>query len=195
MLDPLTSLGLATNVVQLVDFGLRVAKIGHQICKNGSTEEHQHLDEMSERIKRLCVEVQQNLRLKQRGQITSNLPTENEEPRYDHPIENLALRTRRAAEELSMMLDKLKIEDVQHPASSNESPNNTPTRKRKRDAVNRVVKAVWKDADVQKLRKQLGELQQELILNLTVLQRLVHPNIKVIAVLTAFQPAIVHYIG
>jgi hypothetical protein len=34
-----------------------------------------------------------------------------------------------------------------------------------------MVKAVWKDSDVQKLRKQLVELQQELILSLNVMQR------------------------
>ena len=81
----------------------------------------------------------------------------------------LAHRTKAAAEELDMMLQALKLDDSNQDDSTAGSA--TAPRKRKRTVLNRVVKAVWKDSDVQKLRHQLGELQQELILHLNVIQR------------------------
>ena len=46
MLDPLTPLGLASNVVQIVDFGVRtIAKAG-ELAATGTTKEDAHLEKL-----------------------------------------------------------------------------------------------------------------------------------------------------
>ena len=184
MLDPLTSIGLATNVVQLVDFGLKVATTGHQIATKGSTEEHTHLESIAKGTSRLCDEISKHKGHAQvpstalssgngRKEQTTRPSSSNDAVQQDeNAIEGLAFRARTVAEELGMMLQGLKIEDAGHDDSEGESSKSS--RKRKRTVLNRMVKAVWRDSDIQKLRKQLMELQQELILSLNVMQRSVY---------------------
>ena len=181
MLDPLTSIGLATNIVQLVEFGLKVAATGRQIASTGTTEDHSHLKGISQNISLLCDDIQKQIGRLNKGPTKSHLnrgrhqedTCEHEPARSvnENTVRHLALRTRVVADDLGMMLVGLKIDD-----SEQETPNNTPlgsetSRKRKRSVANRIVKALWKDSDIQRLRRQLVELQQELTLNLTVMQR------------------------
>lgn len=178
MLDPLTSISLATNVVQLVDFGLKVATTGRQIAATGSTQEQRHLEHMSKNISRLCDEIESQ---SQEASVAGIQRTEHKESQetltssttMDNTdmtqVSALAYRTRNAAEELDMLLQGLKLDNPGRDDTNAEMT--TGSRKRKRSAFNRTIKALWKDSDVQKLRKQLGELQQELILSLNVMQR------------------------
>lgn len=43
MLDPMTALGLASNIVQLVSFGGELISRGKELSKTGCTSEHAHV--------------------------------------------------------------------------------------------------------------------------------------------------------
>lgn len=179
MLDPLTSLGLATNIVQLVDFGARVIKTGHDLAKGGGIAEHEHLAALAESSAALCADLQQQTGIsdadlvdRQRESCLNN--TDSSTPAGnaiadEEDIAILAKRTCDVAEDLALMLKGLKIEGrtINKDAS-------TPVRagsKRKRDVAATLVKAIWKEGDVQRMQKQLLELQDGLSLSLGVMNR------------------------
>lgn len=61
MLDPLTTLGLVSNIVQLVDFGLDVLDRGRELAQTGTTTERQHLRRLVEDTQAVCAELQQKM--------------------------------------------------------------------------------------------------------------------------------------
>lgn len=66
MLDPLTSLGLAANIVQLVQFGCKILSTGYKISTTGTTPERDHLEQLSDEVSAICRELdaQHDLRTK-----------------------------------------------------------------------------------------------------------------------------------
>lgn len=149
MLDPLTALGLATNVVQLVDFGLKACTKARDLAETGTTEDYNHLEDL----------IRQNLTL------TEDLKRVKPEA-HEQRIHALALSTTSTAEELQRLLSGLKLED----------PNDAPTngersKKRKRTVATRLVKGWWKEKDVERLESKLKDLQHELMLGLIVQQK------------------------
>lgn len=143
MFDTVTSLGLACNIAQLVDFGINCIKNVREIAESGSTEE------------------QRRLRL-----ITSDLSVVAHEitgQQNSEPLQNLAEQTEDVAQELSQLLDKLRVndEDLQEPRLG----------KRKRSVAKSLVHSVWKRNDIKKLESRLSDLRQQMVLRLSAMQR------------------------
>ena len=61
MIDPLTSLGLACNIVQLVEFGCNVIQKGRELASNGTTDERKHLEKLATDTSRLYKELEEQL--------------------------------------------------------------------------------------------------------------------------------------
>lgn len=75
---------------------------------------------------------------------------------------DLAARTSAAADKLRDMMESLAITDKS-------SPQNT--RKRKRTVASKLIKGVWNQKEVSRLRSELHELQQTMILRLGAIQK------------------------
>ena len=182
MLDPLTSLGLVTNIVQLVDFGSKAVAKGRELKLTGTTTEHEHMRVIARSIFDLCDAIQNQINHGDVRQLHES-PQHNEAPVLQHVagallksencISQLSLKTRDVAQQLSIMLDGLKIEDCGSMALNSAQMTPIVGRKRKRDIASCFVKAIWKDSDLQTLRRNLSELQPQMILSLSVMQRYV----------------------
>ena len=169
MLDPLTSLSLVTNIVTLIDFGLKAVKQGREIASSGTTAEHEDLRRAAANTISLC-----NIaRFQVQEQTWSSANLSHAQKVDEQPIVLLANKTQSVAHDIGMMLEGLKIEDTPQAASTT-LIDSTVGRKRKRAVAKQVVKAIWRDSDLQKSKKDLDELQREMILSLTTMQRYVH---------------------
>jgi hypothetical protein len=175
MLDPVTSLGLATNVIQLIDFGFTIFQEGRQIARHGATVEQKHLRQISEGITETCKLLPLDLvepflashhdpaagspnqadgspRASTAGLENGKAPLPDDEQQ----VTKLAIRARATAETLTGLLGSLTLDEH--------------SRKRKRSAVVCAVKGMWKAGDVRDARTQLNELHWQLMLNLQVMQ-------------------------
>lgn len=196
MLDPLTSLGVIANVVQLVDIGLRVTKKGYEIAQTGTTKDLEHLKTISDATTRTLWDLE-----KDRAVLdTSNGPnvlattlqviedSSDPDPEttdgYGTPSSSrtrsndrssttkLLRQTSKTAEMLSMMLSGLKLESDSATVQADAAQvQQTIPRKRKRDRLATFVKASWNDGELQLLRQQLLEMQLALVLELGVMER------------------------
>jgi len=128
MLDPLTSLGLASNIVQLVEFGLTVASKGRELASTGTTAEHEHLKVLTRDTRVLCYELDRQV-IVSVGSGGTSTDSENEKA-----IKHVARKTKDAAEELDLLLQSLKLQD---PEAGSERPP-----KRRRTAISRLAKGL-----------------------------------------------------
>jgi hypothetical protein len=175
MLDPVTSLGLATNVIQLIDFGFTVFQEGRQIARHGATAEQKHLRQISEGITETCKllpvdQVEPFMATHHESAIgsptqvngsplTSKAGLENSKvslPDDEYQVTKLAITARATAETLTGLLGSLTLDDH--------------SRKRKRNAIVCAVKGMWKAGDIREARTQLNELHWQLMLKLQVMQ-------------------------
>ena len=122
MLDPLASLGLVSNVVQLVEFGMKVVQTGHEIATTGTKVEHTHLKAIADNTAAVHAELHKQVgvfRLTDpENDASENLGVykADELKRSDHPrdeksVVSLAMRTRGVVDDLSRMLQRLKMDD------------------------------------------------------------------------------------
>jgi hypothetical protein len=158
MLDPLTSLGLASNIVQLVSFGFEVLSKGHELATTGTTREQAHLEAITRQTKSICSDLQNvaarpsahACRPPGKGQHGLTL-------RDEASVVDLGFNTKSVCDELQVMLEALSLD---------EAPD-----RRKRSIVHKAIKSVWNDKSVQVLRNRLSELQQQLLLKMGIMQR------------------------
>lgn len=143
MLDPVTSLGLASNIIQLVDFGAKCIKNAREIAENGCTEEQSRLRVIISDLVSVANDIEKQ---KSNAQLT-----------------NLAAETQHVAQELSQLLEKVKIDD--------QDPRKPRLGKRKRSVAKQVIYSAWKRNDINKLEQDLSHLRQQLMLRLSTLQR------------------------
>lgn len=168
MLDPLTSLGLASNIVQLVDFGLKTAARGRELATKGATAEHKHLETITKDLSSLCADLDKQVpapepRNKSRKiDVTPKQPPPQELVNSDRAIRDLAHTAKDVADELLTLLQTLSINK---PSEDGERPS-----KRRRTVASRLVKSMWKEKEVQSLRLRMNDLQQEMMIRLSVMQ-------------------------
>jgi hypothetical protein len=152
MLDPLTALGLASNIIQLVDFGSRLVANAQDIARDGVTADHKHLQSLARETKILCEDIDTQTQGPVSGVASSRA------------MNGLAKSAQDAADDMLSMLRSLGLGGDDDDSGAGRSKG------RLRTAVNRAVKSAWKEKDVDSLRRRLSDLQIQLILKLCVLQ-------------------------
>ena len=70
-MDPVSGIGLAASVIQLVQFGIATAKTCRELYEKGSTSDHADLDYRVGHLAKLTVSLQQSL---QQAVPSSSLP-------------------------------------------------------------------------------------------------------------------------
>ena len=144
MLDPLTALGLAGNVIQIIDFSIKLVTEGNKVyhSANGTLEENRAAEELANDLK----------------QLTTGLSDSQRKWIEDHPagqldpdeirLLNICNRCRKAADELNVQLQKLKVQDG--------------TRLRRLKSYKQALISVWQKDAVEDLGNRLETCQREL---------------------------------
>ncbi|KAL8871949.1 MAG: hypothetical protein Q9198_007304 [Flavoplaca austrocitrina] len=134
-MDPLTGVGLAACVVQLVTFGIQTVKTCQQVYDRGSVSELSNLDDTSGHLARLSNSLQQSLQGSSKG--SQGLSGDEKD------LVDLGRKCQDCAEKLQNKLRKLQ----------------TQRRTSILVAVKQGVRAIWKKNSIDKLHKELQAYQ------------------------------------
>nr|OQO28442.1 hypothetical protein B0A51_02991 [Rachicladosporium sp. CCFEE 5018] len=170
-----SSFCLVANIIQLVDFGVRAAANGRDLAGKGQTADQSYLHALTSEIQSICTvlddgKLDMEDLFQKRGTDVDKTPAMTRRDRSNAhtqlDVKRLAGQTKDVASELGLMLNGLKVSN--DPLSGTTATNGG--RKRKRDVGKSLIKAIWQDSDMQDLRRKLVELQQQMILHLSVMQ-------------------------
>ena len=137
MLDPMSALGLACNIIQIVDFSLEAVAKFRELCKDGASSGNRELEDMTVRLK----DIRANL-------VTVNPTTRRSRPVFvdDKELQALAEECCKTADELTAELDTLKIS----------GPN------KRRQAVPKFFRSIRRKSVVEAIQRRLDSYQKVL---------------------------------
>lgn len=138
-MDPLTAFSLTCGVIQVVDFSSKIVVKCRQIYKDGATSENKETELMARHLKDLAT----GLKLPDTSRNSLSAP---QFYHNDQELLGLAERCSETATELIVELQKLSIAGPQ----------------RKRDAVLKAIKVVWKKDAVEKIQNSLEQYRRTL---------------------------------
>jgi len=109
MLDPMTALGLAGNIVQFVDFSIKLLGDAHEIHRSaqGSLQENLDIEAVAETMRKL--------QMKLRIQNDENIPIDS---KAEDSLERLCSSCDETAQELLEVLEVLKVQGKRSPWKS-----------------------------------------------------------------------------
>ena len=138
-MDPLTAFSLACNVIQVVDFSMKVVVKCREIYKDGTSSGHKEIESMAKHLTDLFTDLDS----------ASAVPNPGPMPRLyhdDQDLRNLAQQCSETAKELTAELQKLSIQG----------------RPRKRDIVRMTVKVVLKKSAIEDIARRLEQYRRTL---------------------------------
>lgn len=159
MLDPLTALGLVSNVIQLVDVGLKALTKFGELRKDGVSTENQELEDMAVRLKGL------------RNHLTVADPTTGGSKGLfddDRDLQVLAVKCCETADELTAELDTLKSSDS----------------RRRLEAIKKTYRTMRRKSAVEKMQRKLDSHRQALETRTLVNLRFVSSFILELSIIT-----------
>jgi hypothetical protein len=161
VLDPLSALGLASSVVQFVDFGCKLVteckEIYHSV--DGLSGEYINIELITTSLGRLSHDLRSAPRTTRffRGQQQLSPPQRNEQPVAKSNLElwqDLASSCQETAEELLVILQKLKLRDSSH---------------RRWKSFQLALKTILKKEEIKKLQERLDGFRSTMTTQLIVL--------------------------
>ncbi|RXK34146.1 hypothetical protein BBD39_06045 [Arsenophonus endosymbiont of Bemisia tabaci Asia II 3] len=159
MIEPLTALGLAANIVQLVEFGARVIDAGREIASQGSTQEQRHLKRLAAETSSICDQIK-----RQERQVIGRSRFSAQD---GSTFASLATQTKSVANNLDELLARLEV--------NAEDETEGPPTKRQRVSSSRVarklLRGIWDDKEIKGLKSRMLDLQRQLLLELANNQR------------------------
>jgi len=134
----ITALGVAGNIIQFLDFGLKLTSKAHEIYKstNGALSEHNDMEVLVEGLAKLTTKLEESCWM----------TTGNDE------LEDICRRCTLAADELLGALKNMKLEGNKNKAKS----------------VQAALKAIWKKSRVDEMKKRLEGFRDEMQLHVLV---------------------------
>jgi len=138
-MEPLSIFSVVVNVVQLVDFGIRLVREAQELHQSsaGQKSEHVELHEIASNLSHLCDNV-------------PTAPYEESSLRYEsygYEMSELAKSAKRVADELMAAISKLKL--IEGP-------------QRRWRSFRQALTAVWHKDEIDKLHRRLKELRSAL---------------------------------
>ena len=137
-MDPVTGVGLAASVIQLLTFGIDAVKTCQEVYQKGSISDYSNLDYITDHLAGLTASLQQSL---QSPDIGSGALT-----REERDLVELARKCEDCTKILQKELDKLQ----------------TRPRASTRKAVRLAARAIWKKGTIDKINQQLQAYQSTL---------------------------------
>lgn len=141
-MDPITGIGLAASVIQLVSFGIGAAKTCREIFEHGVSDDHSQVDYVATHLGHLTVSIRQSLQ----NPVTQSLRLSNEE----RELVDLSWRCQQCGDELQTELKRLRTK----PRTSIVS------------AASKAARALWKKNSIEKIQKQLESYRSTLEISL-----------------------------
>lgn len=142
-MDPLTALGLASNVIQVVDFSIQLVSKGVEIYKDGSLAENIDAEEITQSLKGLNGKLQRSVQDSTCGGPLSEA---------DQSLMGLCANCERTANELLTMFDQIKITG----------------KHRKWKSARQALKSIIKKENLELLARRLDTYRSEINLNVTL---------------------------
>jgi hypothetical protein len=142
-MDPLTTLGLLANIIQLIDFGTRAVRNAQDIYRSGSGS--------TDANTALAAGVNDMKSLSSKLMVSASSPRSDEEK----DVSALALEFQHSAEDLLEFLAKLKPKKIKSRFSSAKS----------------ALKATWYEKDKQELEQRVRDCQSRLEIQLVAIMR------------------------
>jgi hypothetical protein len=147
-LDPFTALSVASEVVQFVDFSIKIVSKGYRLAKSatGQLREHEHMEAAAER-------------LRDAAQRVDRLLSASPESDADQALKTICNGCKEVSEELSNELSKLRL------------PEGCKYRYWK--SFRQGLKSVWAKSKLEAVKERLAELRQDLTIHISVMLRFV----------------------
>ena len=137
-MDPITGIGLAASVIQLLTFSIDAVKTYREVYQKGSVSDYSNLDYTTNHLADLTNSLQQSLQSSSTGSRALT--------REEKDLAELARRCEDCAKTLQKELDKLQTQ------------SDASTLK----AVRLTARAVWKKSTIDKINEQLKAYQSTL---------------------------------
>ena len=142
-MDPLTALGLASSVIQVVDFSIRLVSKGVEIYKDGRLVENVDAEQTTQSLKELNGELQRSIQDNRCGGPLSE---------EDQSLMGLCASCESIANELLRKFGQTKVTG----------------KHRKWKSARQALKSVTSKDELEELARKLGMYRGEIILNVTV---------------------------
>ncbi|KAF2823870.1 hypothetical protein CC86DRAFT_384404 [Ophiobolus disseminans] len=136
-MESIAALGLASNIVQIVDFSSRIISRGHELYKsaNGRTEEHDILDSAASNLSELHKDLQ----------VSGSTGNPRKLRASDRQLLELKLQSQKVVAELSAALAKARVSGPHQ----------------KWQSVYQALKSVSTDKDISNLANQLDDIRKQ----------------------------------
>ena len=143
-MEPLTSLSLAANILQFIEFGCKLFLTTREIYATGNTTEHAHLESITDNLR----EISDRLKSPDELQLSNDVPGEKQ-------LREIAAECYVVATQLSDALKMLK------------SKNNHG---KKWESFVQALSLLWKEKGrVNAMKEKLESLRLELITNIAII--------------------------
>ena len=146
-MDPFSALGLASNVVQLVDIGTRIVSAGCELYSPDGISINGELETTMNDLVKICSSLEQP-----QNQINGQVAS-----RSERELIPLSLTCKNVGEELLTVLHKLKVQ----------SPH------KKWQSFRQALKAVWKEKEIHQYKERIANIRSEIALRLISILRYV----------------------
>ena len=145
-MDPVTGIGLAASVVQLVTFSVDAAHTVRELYKTGSISSYDDVEYTTEHLSTLTLSLQESLRISgtQSGALSKD----------ENDLMSLGRRCEECARKLQQELIKLKPQ----------------THRSMLEAAQTAARAIWKKRKIEEIKRQLESFRS--ILEISLLKRL-----------------------
>lgn len=143
-MDPITGIGLAASVIQLVSFGIDAAKTCREIYENGVLDDHSQVDYYAAQLSTLTMSIRQSLQ----NSNTQSLVLSPEETE----LVDLSQRCQGCALQLQQEIQKLGVQ--------------TKPRSSIVLAASKAARALWKKNSIERIQKQLENYRSTLEISL-----------------------------
>ena len=152
-MDPLSALGLASNIVQLVQFVGAVISDSHEVCSSadGALQRNSMLEEVAQNLAEMNSELMRSQR-SMSSWFMSLSPAERQ-------LKNLCEECDVVSRELLAKLDTLKVR--------------SRSRYKRWDSFRQALKSMWNEGELRALEKRLEGIRTRLDTNLLICLRYV----------------------
>ena len=146
-MDPLSSLGLASNLLQFVDFSRKLISGGVELYRSaeGASAANVELENITEDLQELSSKLA--VPKAQQGEGTTSVD--------DEAVRKIAASCQQVSVELILVLQKIKVQ----------------SRHRKWDSARQALKSVWKENVIRSYSRRLDDLRSQLVTRIVAASR------------------------
>ena len=141
-MDPVTALGVAGNVITLVELGAKIFSTSREVFQKGQVEEYFDLELVVKNIRNISQDLEASLQ-------STESSAKSAQSEHEVILRRLAERIQEICQEISQVLTKIHIKGRQNKWSS----------------LRAAIRTIWNEDRINALRKRLDEIRQELIVS------------------------------